>query len=365
MNAFFLRAKKLHLWLLVVLALIAAFHLAKHSRPLMNALAEHVTQPMKQTLAALSALVPFSVAEVLIAAALGVLVLYICAFLAALARRQGARGMLAYRRILGLVCAGLTVYVEVCVLWGVNYYTDSFQERSGIRAGAVSVEALERTTVYFAQKLNETSGDVERDETGAFNVPRDTIYEDAVEIYRGIEEQFPFLALRDHRPKAISFSRLMSATNFTGFFCPFTGEANLNNDSPACLLPSTVAHEMAHQRGIASEEECNFLAILACEKSGNAAYEYSGWLFGFIHLSNALYSADQEAWEAIHSSLNAQVQADLQYNNAYWAQFEGATAEVSQDVYDNFLKSYGDTDGIQSYGAVVDLLVTYYGERTA
>ena len=107
MNAFFLRAKKLHLWLLVVLALIAAFHLAKHSQPLMNALAEHVTQPMKQTLAALSALVPFSVAEVLIAAALGVLVLYICAFLAALARRHaclpadfriGLRGPYGLRR---------------------------------------------------------------------------------------------------------------------------------------------------------------------------------------------------------------------------------------------------------------------------
>ena len=34
-------------------------------------------------------------------------------------------------------------------------------------------------------------------------------------------------------------------------------------DAPACLIPSTIAHELSHQRGIASEQECNFLAVLA------------------------------------------------------------------------------------------------------
>ena len=29
-------------------------------------------------------------------------------------------------------------------------------------------------------------------------------------------------------------------------------------------------------------------------------------------------------------------------------------------VYDTSLKAYGDEDGIQSYGTVVDLLVAYY-----
>ena len=34
--------------------------------------------------------------------------------------------------------------------------------------------------------------------------------------------------------------------------------------------------------------------------------------------------------------------------------------KVSTTIYDNALKSYGQTDGIQSYGTVVDLLVAYY-----
>ena len=61
----------------------------------------------------------------------------------------------------------------------------------------------------------------------------------------------------------------MSALDFTGIYCPYTGESNVNVDSPACLLPSTAAHELAHQRSIALEQECNFLAILACTTCGN------------------------------------------------------------------------------------------------
>ena len=67
-------------------------------------------------------------------------------------------------------------------------------------------------------------------------------------------------------------SRLFSRMNFTGFYTPFTGESNLNIDSPACLLPANISHELAHQRGIASEQECNFLAILAATTCDNATY---------------------------------------------------------------------------------------------
>lgn len=84
-----------------------------------------------------------------------------------------------------------------------------------------------------------------------------------MEVFDGIYEEFPCLVMEDHVPKGVRFSTALSAMDFTGFYFPFTGEANLNIDSPACYLPSTIAHEMAHQRGIASEQECNFIAIAA------------------------------------------------------------------------------------------------------
>ncbi len=359
MKQFFLRHWKLHSWLLGTAAVVLFFHIGKHNRHLMNALAEYVTEPLKRTLGALCDAVPFSVAEVLIVVAVQVGIFYLCVLVIDLFRREDKKDLL-YRRLLGFACAGISIYAGFCILWGVNYYIDGFQEKSGIHAKGVSVEQLTEVTELFAQKVNAYSVNVQRTEEGLFAVPREEIYQAAPTIYDNLEQQYPFLEMEDHMPKRISFSKVMSAANFTGFFFPFTGEANLNDDCPAALLPATIAHEMAHQRSIASEQECNFIAILVCETSGNAAYAYSGALFAYIHLSNALYRADRAAWEEIRDSLHHDVQMDLAYNNAYWRQYEGKTAEVSQKTYDQFLKGYGEERGIQSYGEVVDLLVGYY-----
>ncbi|MDE7042000.1 MAG: DUF3810 domain-containing protein, partial [Oscillospiraceae bacterium] len=246
------------------------------------------------------------------------------------------------------------------VTWGVNYYADGFQVKSGIYAQPVTAGELERVTLYFTEKLAETAGQVRRDEDGVFAVPREEIFDHSTRVYDNLSQEFPFLARRDRTPKKMFFSRLFSAMNFTGFYSPYTGESNLNVDSPACLLPANIAHELAHQRGIASEQECNFLAVAAAVSSEDPVYQYSGYLMGYIHLSNALYRADPERWAEIRSLLPEEAAADLRYHSAYWAQFEGLTAKVSTAIYDNALRSYGQTAGIQSYGTVVDLLVAYY-----
>ena len=164
------------------------------------------------------------------------------------------------------------------------------------------------------------------------------------------------------KPKQAFYSRLMSRVNFTGYYFPYMGEATVNVDIPGALLPSTIAHEMAHQRGVAFENEANFVGILACVESNNAAYEYSGWLLGFIYLLNALYKADPGAYYEVASLAPPKAWADIQANNDYWAQFETKEAEVTEKVYDSMLKSYGESLGVQSYGAVADLLIEWYLE---
>ena len=56
---------------------------------------------------------------------------------------------------------------------------------------------------------------------------------------------------------------------------------------------------------------------------------------------------------------------DLQENNRYWAQFESPVQTVTNTVYEGFLQSYGQTLGMRSYGACVDLLVNYCAEDAA
>lgn len=361
MRAFFLRHKKLHIWLLADLGLLAAFWICRGRRAWMNALADHVTGPMKQAIGRVCCLTDISIMEVLYVLAALFAIVYLVWNIAAVARAQGRRGGRAYSGLLGAACIVLAIYAGFCLLWGVNFWTDSFQDKSGIHAQPVAQEDLLAVTEYFAEQLSQAADQVARDENGVFAVPREEILANSPFVYDELEKTFSFLEFDDVGVKAMYFSRLMSMIDFTGFYCPWTGESNVNVDSPACLLPSTAAHELAHQRGFASEQECNFLAVLASTTSGDAAYVYAGWLMGYIHLGNALYRVDPETYWNIRNSLPDTVKADLAYNNAYWDQFRDTVAQqAANKVYDGILKAYGDERGIQSYGTVVDLLVAYY-----
>ena len=360
-KALLLRHKKLHIWLLAVLAVLGGSYLVRGNRAWMNAFADHFVTPLHQALGGLCYRVSFSVMEVIYVLAALFALYYAAASVIGIVRAKGRRWDRAYGAALGAVCGLLTVYTLFWLLWGVYFWTDSFQDKSGVRAEPVAVEDLRTVTAYFAQNLAQAAENVPRDQYGLFAVSREEILSKSSGVYRGAEALFPFLEFQDRGVKPMTFSRLMSRMDFTGFYCAYTGESNVNVDSPACFLPSTIAHELGHQRGFASEQECNFLAVLAATTSGEPAYEYSGWLLGYIYLGNALYAADQEAYWSVRDALPETVLADLQYNNAYWAQFrDTAVQKVSTTVYDGLLKGYGEERGIQSYGTVVDMLVAYY-----
>lgn len=366
MKTFFSHHRKLYLWLLADFLFLAAFWLCRENRAWMNVLVQSVSIPLKRRLGALCYQVPFSVMELLCALLAVFAAGYLLWNFLAVVRAKGHRRRRIYSALLGLLCISGTIYAGFCFLWGVHYYADSFQDRSGIVAEAVAPADLRAVAFYFADRLAEAAAQVPRTEDGCFAVPREEILSGSTSTYDYLETQFPFLALDDPGVKPVYFSRVMSLTGFTGVYCPYTGESCVNMDSPAAMLPSTVAHELAHQRGIASEQECNFLSILACTTCDNPAYIYSGWLMGYIHLGNALYRQDQASYWELWAQLPETVQADLVENNAYWAPFrERITQKVSNRVYDGFLKSYGEEQGLQSYGTVVDLLVVYYRETAA
>jgi len=364
MKAFFRKYQTLHIWLLADLALLALWAAGRHCRPAMNALQTYVTGPLRAAIGRVCFLVEFSVMEVLVVLLALWGVVYLVRAVVLVRRERGGRRSRLYRCVLFVLCVSLTICDGFCLLWGVNYWTDTFQEKSGIYARPVAPEELLNVTVYVARNLLAASEEVARDENGVFAVPREEILAAAPDVYDNLEAEMPFLDFEDTGVKPMGFSRVFSAMDFTGFYCPYTGEPNVNVDSPACMLPSTAAHEMAHQRGIASEQECNFLAVLASTTSDHPAYRYSGWLKAYIHVGNALYAVAPDICWAIRDQLPDGVKADLAYNTAYWDQFrDTAVQKASTTAYDHLLKAYGDERGIQSYGTVVDMLVAYYQEQ--
>lgn len=358
---YFLRCfRALHIWLLVNLALLAAFFACRGRADWMTLLADRAVMPLERALGRAWSLVPVCGMELGYALAAVLAVWFLTASVVRIARAEYRREEV-YRRCMLLVNALLSFYAAFCLLWGVNYYAADFCDRSGICPAPVAREDLIAVTRYFAEQAAQSAGDVPRSETGEYAAPRQETLDLAPTLYEAMYDEFPFLRIAvDPRPKEVHFSRVMSMLDTTGVYCPFTGESCLNMDFPAATFPATVAHELAHRRGVASEQQCNFIAVLAATRADDPAYRYSGWLLGFIHLSNALYPVAPEAWREIWLSLPAPVLADLYAGNEYWARFEGAVSEASNKAYDTMLKSYGDELGMQSYGAVVDLLIAYY-----
>lgn len=352
--------KRLHIWLLVNFALLTLFLVLRSQRSVMNAVSANFSMPLERFLGRLWAFVPFSVAELCYAAGIIFLVVFFIRSIVKIARAEYKREML-YRRFMTLANLVLSLYAAFCLLWGVNFYADDFCDKSGVYPQPVAYDDLVNVTRLFAAGTAYYSDRVERDADGVYAVSRQETLDLAPTLYEPLYDEFPFLYLQtDPRPKPIFFSRVMSAMNVTGLYFPFTGESNLNMDFPAATFPFTVAHELAHRRGVASEQQCNFLGALASICSDDPAYQYSGWLTGYIHLSNALYTVDPETAAEIRASLPIEVEADLYAASAYWARYEGRVSAASGRAYDAMLKSYGDKLGMKSYSAVVDLLVAYF-----
>jgi len=350
-----------HTLLVLSVFVMLGYFLLRDNKELMEAVSEGVVRPYHRLAGLMCGLVGFSVAEVFYAVLiLGVLIYLTRA--AVLLIRRGGRAVRVYRTVVSLLTTAAMLYAGVCVLWGVYYYSQGFAERIGIDAGSVAVQDLENVTLWFAELANQYATEVPRDENGRFTSDLDGLFARSKTLYRAMEEKYPVLEGPELKAKPLVFSKFMSWINFTGFFFPFTGEANLNIDSPVCLLPATIAHEQAHQRGVAGEDEANFVAVAACLESGDPDFIYSASLLAYIHLGNALHDAKYDAWIKAYTALGENVQRDLQDNNEYWAQYQTKASEVSEAVYTEFLQSHGQQLGMQSYGACVDLLVAYYAD---
>lgn len=343
---------------------IILLHLALRSdRALMARLSERFVHPIHRALARLCAFLPFSAAELIICTFFTVLLFYIIFKFIRLGRAESKPREL-YKLFITPVCACVCVYALFCLMWGTYYYGDDFASRSGLASEKVSVEQLERVTRCFAELANEYSGQVSRDENGVCNADRNIILEKSAPVFKNAEKKFPCLSGDAVRAKGFLFSKALSYLDFTGFFFPFTGEANVNTDFPPALFAATVAHELSHQRGVAKEQEANFVAVLASLEYGDADYVYSAALLAYTNLANALYTVDNTAWREIHAELDDRILADLENDRAYWQGFETPVQTVSNTVYEGFLQSYDQNLGLKSYGACVDLLVNYY-ENTA
>lgn len=321
------------------------------------------------SIGALTSLFPFSLFEmgllVLLAAA-ALLLIYglACLLLVLLHRPVPVRvpWKRLFRLLLKAACVIFFVFVTTC---GFNYHRLEFAQTSGLQIRDSSAQELAALCMELSVRANDLRLQVGEDASGVMRLKSDFsgTARAAREAFGALAQEYTIFPAYAITPKPVLNSRFMSRMQLTGEFTLFTFEANINTDAPDYSIPATMCHELAHTRGFMREDEANFIGYLACINSDSSEFQYSGIMLALIHASNRLYETDQKLYRTVASTFSDGVRRDFADNNAYWAQFEGPVAKVSDAVNNAYLVINNQNDGVKSYGRMVDLLLADYRSR--
>ena len=320
--------------------------------------ARGVYPPVARMASTVTGLLPFSLAEVLLLAGVLAALLGAARMLLRARKRPRARGLLRGVARLAAAC-GLAV-LAFDLLWGYNYDRAPVSAMLGYDltpAPAGDLTGLTRDLLARSAALRES---LPEDEAGALRLGdgRRGAVARATRGYEAlaVEGRLPLPALTAP-PKLVLLSPWMSYLGIAGIFIPFTGEANVNGTVPEWEIPFTAAHELAHQRGFAREEEANYVGYLACLAHPDRDFQYSGTFRASLYALSALARADRKSYGDLRGSLAAPLRRDLAALIAWQRRYESRLGDVQDKVNDVYLKTQGQADGVRSYGRMVDLLL--------
>ena len=249
--------------------------------------------------------------------------------------------------------------------FGVGYQTTELDQKIGLAPVKITAERLRETATALIAEVNLLCEDVTYGEDGFSVMPYDLaeMNEKLLAAYEPICEEYDFVQRMNSRLKPVLASRAMSYTHITGAYSYFTGEANLNVNFPDYSLCYTAAHELAHQRGIARENEANFIAFLVCSASTDNYLRYCGYLSLLEYVMNALYVADAETYRALMQTVDARILGEWTAFDSFFDTYHHSfLSKISGKVNDTYLKLNGNEAGEQSYGLVVELAVAYFAK---
>ena len=322
---------------------------------------EGIYQTIRRAISAVTSLVPFSLAELaLYALAIGIPALLIVRVVQLLLRAADWKRLL--RTIASVLLAGTLLLNLFYATWGFNYFRQPLAQRMGLDVSTTrpveELEAFVWSTAREASKLRET---LPEDAQGVFkaNEPLQAVLNRLPEAYAALAKAHPEFQPDPTRAKPVFWSRGLSWQGIAGIYIGLTAEPNVNADQPPLLLYQAAAHEMAHQTGIASENEAEFTAYLACRYSSDPAVRYSGLMNALILAGNALYKADSARYLAATLAYGDAIWRDLVAYDAYWHAFDGEVRESADKRNDVYLKHNSQQSGILSYGESVDLMLAY------
>ena len=340
---------------------IIVFCLFSVSTAFSDFIMKYIGTPIRFSLAFITNLVPFSLAEsLLIASPLIVVTASVIAI-----RRYSATWRLTGAFMLRAISALCCVWIIFVFGFAGGYKGTSLDKKLGFERNKVSPEELEYTASVLLEEVNRLCNEVDFIPSGASVMPYsfEEMTKKLNDAYQALEEKYDAIDTFYSRPKQVILSEPWTYTHIAGVYTFFTGESNVNINFPDYTLPFTTAHEMAHQRGISREDEANFVAFLACDASSDPYIRYCGYQNLYEYVRNALYSADKDAYSAVRAKEDIRVKYETYSYSLFFDKYrENVAASVSGTINNSYLQSQG-TVGTKSYGMVVDLACAYFKQK--
>lgn len=320
---------------------------------------------IKFVMAKLSGFLSFSIAEWFILCVPILLIFYLVASWRA--TNNESKPYEFYKWLRPLVCVLLLIVSCFFTAFSPGYFRYTLDKNLSIEKIDVSGQELYDTAVKLSEEMQDVLKEVDFRYGNSSVMPYG--YEELSDkinaAFKKYADKTEYINSFESNPKPIAFSELFTYTHISGVFTFMTGEANVNINFPDFFIPFTMAHEMSHQRGIAREDEANFVAFLVCMESDDAYVRYSGYSNMLNYLLNALCSADKDLYSDFKRNYYPiEVKNEFSAFSAFFQKYsESIASKVTSKVNDTFLKSQEQKAGTQSYGLVVDLAVAYYKNK--
>jgi hypothetical protein len=258
-------------------------------------------------------------------------------------------------KILVVACS---IYIIFNIAWGINYNRRGIAWQLGLPVTEYSPEQLKEMNCLLIDRINASKQALVDQR---FTYPSNAgLFRMLSASYKKLAETYPYLKYKQPSIKKSMWGKLGNYAGFTGYYNPFTGEAQLNTTIPKFLQPYTACHEVAHQLGYAKENEANFVGFLAAVASHDTLFHYSVYLDMFMYANRNLYETDSLSAKLYRKELIPPVQVDIREWMAFNKKHRSLLEPAYRWMYGKFLQSNEQPGGIRSYSEVTSFLIAYY-----
>ena len=311
-----------------------------------------VYPPLQRAVTSVSNAFPFALLDVLVAALPVAWTLVAAHGVRRSTHRLQTLGLWALRTVAGAAL----LYLVFLAMWGLNYRRVPLERKLPFDARSVTVVSARDAAQLAVSRLNALFADAHArtdDAGGAIDPALAQAFARAMPELGTTGETVP------GRPKHTLLNLYFRPAGVAGMTDPFFLETLVESDLLPIERPFVVAHEWSHLAGFADEGEANFGGWLTCVR-GDSAAQYSGWLFLFGELTNAVPRADRPT---LVGRLDRGPRDDLRAIAARLARdVKPQVSAAGWRVYDQYLKANRVEAGTASYAQVVRLVLgTGYG----